>query len=456
MQFILPGCTDYFCPASNSLKIKPSSVTHILISDSKVTDPDHCAKFGEHIINSGHPDYKVSSDDIFYMFHYPKKKTIKGFFTLRKPTPVNKEAKFINEISSVISHAARISAKEYQRRRTANEKAIRKITQGVEAKKHLRNPDLGNLSTKNQSEIFQQKGDRVQKAKNLRTRAAEKIGLPDPVVCWTTTGNGDKTFKQAVKKASQVVNVENIYKADAISSSDQLNSHKLQHVFLNNYTVNDNRLDRAMANIGMEWSAKRGTRNPVSLKNLLTDSFYSSEYALLKRRTQVSALKHERDQLHPAFSATSKSQKNNMLKSKAPMLSSHGAVKSAIKAGSVGAAGVFGALLKSQSTGELDALTKSAGAIAEKSAIALNGTLGSLYKTINVASEATASNASLALTVAGAATVGFVAANAIHGGALQKAKLLFGEMRAGDLSSMPTSELTDLETAAAFRASLTV
>ncbi|WP_413665593.1 hypothetical protein ACG1BZ_10535 [Microbulbifer sp. CNSA002] len=440
----------------NQLKITPTSVTHILICDSNVADTKLSARYGAPVINAGHPGREVGAGDTFYMFHYPKKRGIKGFFATRKTETVNKKAKFINEIASIVTGAARISASEYQRRQVTGKEAVKKLTNNQKAKDQLGNPNFGNIATKSRDDIIKEKNkSKADKAKALKFTAAKKTGLPDPVVCWTTNGNGDKVFRDVVKSVAKKVNVENVYKAkDESSSGDAFNSQKLQQVFLNNYTVNDNRLDRAMTSIGMEWSEKRGTRSPVSFKNLITDSLYSSEYALLKRRTQVSACEQERSQLHPAFAATSKTAISNALKPKAPLLSTQGAIGAGIKAGATAGAGVFSALVKANGSGELDALSKNMDAIAEKSATALHGTMGTMYKTMKVVTEATASNASTALTVAGVAVVGFAVAKSINSGSLQKAKLLFGQMHKGDLSSMPTNSLGDLETALAFRANL--
>ncbi|MCO1336192.1 hypothetical protein MO867_17825 [Microbulbifer sp. OS29] len=56
----------------------------------------------------------------------------------------------------------------------------------------------------------------------------------------------------------------------------------------------------------------------------------------------------------------------------------------------MGAEETFGALLKTSGSGKLVAFTKDAEAISEKSATTLIGTLGAIWKRMNVVSEATA------------------------------------------------------------------
>ncbi|WP_444930874.1 hypothetical protein ACJJIF_03560 [Microbulbifer sp. SSSA002] len=434
----------------SQLKISPSSVTHILISDSNMLQPKECAAYGPPVINSGHPEHTIGEGDKFYMFHRPKEKFIKGFFRLRRPDPVNKEAKFINEIVNVIAGAARISANEYQRRQTAYEGPIQKLKKNVDANKALGNPDLGNISTQNQREIFKKKGDKVQKAKDIKFGAAAKIGLPDPVVCWTTTGNGDKTFNQAVKKAAQIVNVGNIY-------GGELNSHKLQHVFLNNYTVNDNRLDRSMANIGMEWSSKRGTRSPVSLKNQLKDSFYSSEYKLLKRRSQVAMKDSEYDKLHPAFRATDTDELYDTLKAVAPIGSKPRLGDAAVSGLAAGGTGTYAAVSKAGGVKEAEALLAQSDVLLEKTTVALNQGLGTVYKLLDIVGDSIGSEAStFGMWTAAGIAVTTMTAKYMRGGPMRKAKLLYGQARHGNLSSMPTSELANVKKALRFHANLSV
>ncbi|GLS26388.1 hypothetical protein [Marinibactrum halimedae] len=436
------------------LKIDPSSVTHILVGDTKVEDAEKGAIYGAPVINSGHPGHEVNAGDTFYMFHYPKKRGLKGFVkSFEKTEPVNKKDKFVNEIASVVAGAARISAAEYQRRKNSAEKATQKLANNDKAAAHLVNTNFGNISTKNRDDIIKEKNvAKAQKAKALNIAAAKKVGLPDPVVCWTVNGNGDKVFKTAVERVAANQQFQNYYHCPDTPMYEQLNGRKLQHVFLNNYTVNDNRLDRAMSNIGMEWSEKRGTRSPVSLKNHILDGIFSSEYALLKRRTQISSCDQERAQLHPAFSATSKEAKSQAINNKAPLLSKHGMAGAGIRAGNAAskAAKTAGAAAALAATSELEAIVNSSGTLIEKASTVLHGTAGTIYKTVQVVSEIGASNPG-ATAVAGGAVVAFTIGKFIYSGALQKSKLLFGQMKHGDLSSMPTSSLSDLKTAVSFR-----
>ncbi|WP_444944410.1 hypothetical protein ACJJIK_05060 [Microbulbifer sp. ZKSA006] len=439
----------------NELKLPPSSTTHIFISDSKIQDPKVASRYGAAVINSGHPEHKLSKNDTFYMFYRYEKKTFTGFFKLRRPDPVNKEAKFINEITSVIAGAASVCAKEYQFRQTKNKKTIQKIRKNKKANAEWTNPDLGNMSTKNQDKALGEQTSLTGKSKDLNALASNKKGLPDPVVCWTASGNGDKMFSRAVKKAARKVNVENVYGMGNSASSNNLNSHKLQHIFLNNYTVNDNRLDKAMAKIGMEWSSKRGTRSPVSLKNLLVDGFSSSEYSLLKRRTQVAVKVKEREQLHPAFSAGSKKERDNMLKSQAPAFSGHGAVATGLKTGLALSLGAFNAVRETGGKGEMEALANNAEKLAEKSVAAMNSNLGLLHKLEQIATGIMVENPSVAALTTAATAAGIIIATAVRAGVIQKVELLSVQRQTGDLSSMPTSELADVDKASAYRDHIT-